>query len=303
MGTIVAIVVSMRPKQWIKNLIVLAPAIFALPHFLPQVRPMVLVALAAMFLFSLASSGVYLLNDILDREKDRHHPEKQHRPIAAGVLPVPTAIAAMIVLFALALGGAWALHPQRPLVLLIISGYIAINLLYSYVLKNMVIVDAFSIAFGFILRMLAGAEALRRVEPRVEISTWIILCTMLGSFFIAFCKRRQELSLEDSAVNHRASLEHYSVSFLDQMISISCAATVMAYALWTMWPETVTKYQTRGLFWTVPFVCYGIFRYLYLVHQKSEGGSPTKVFLSDRPLQINIALWFIAVVAILYFHI
>jgi 4-hydroxybenzoate polyprenyltransferase len=300
MGTMVAIVVSMRPKQWIKNLIVLAPVIFALPHFRPEARAMVLAALAAMALFSLASSGVYLLNDILDRDKDRHHPEKQHRPIAAGVLSVPVAIAAMIALFALALGGAFVL---RPLVMVIISGYIVINLLYSYVLKNLVIVDAFSIAFGFILRMLAGAEALHRVDPKVEISTWIILCTMLGSFFLAFCKRRQELSLEDSAVNHRASLEHYSVSFLDQMISISCAATVMAYALWTMWPETVSKFGTRGLFWTVPFVCYGIFRYLYLVHQKSEGGSPTKVFLSDRPLQINIALWFTAVVAILYFRL
>jgi 4-hydroxybenzoate polyprenyltransferase len=233
-----------------------------------------------------------------DRERDRAHPEKKDRPIASGQLGLTPAVASLAVLFAAALFGAWII---RPLVAVIVGGYVALNLAYSYGLKNLVILDAFSIAFGFVLRMLAGAEALRAVEAKTEISTWIILCTLLGSFFLAFCKRRQELSLDEAAANHRASLEHYSTRFLDQMIAISCAATVMAYALWTMWPETVSKYGTRALFWTVPFVCYGIFRYLYLVHQKNEGGSPSKVFLTDRPLQVNIFLWFLAVVSILYF--
>jgi 4-hydroxybenzoate polyprenyltransferase len=292
--TIRLVLISMRPKQWIKNFIVFAPVAFAQKLFDPA---MFLVSLAAFASFCLASSGVYLLNDVTDREADRHHPEKKERPIASGRLAAETALAAMVALFAVSFAGAYLI---KPLVLVIVAGYVALNITYSFALKRIVIIDAFSIAFGFILRMLAGGEALRRIDPTILISTWIILCTLLGSLFLAFCKRRQELGLEERAADHRASLNHYGTQFLDQMISISCAATVMAYALWTMWPETVTKFGTRRLFWTVPFVCYGIFRYLYIVHQKNEGGSPSKVFLTDRPLQINILLWIVTVIVVLY---
>ncbi|HUT56141.1 MAG TPA: decaprenyl-phosphate phosphoribosyltransferase [bacterium] len=288
------VLISMRPKQWIKNLIIFAPVAFAQKLFDP---PMFLVSLAAFCCFCLASSGVYLLNDVTDREADRHHPEKKDRPIASGRLSVAAALAGMAALFTASFVGAFLI---RPLVLLVVVAYVALNVSYSFALKRIVIIDAFSIAFGFILRMLAGGEALRRIDPSIVISTWIILCTLLGSLFLAFCKRRQELGLEEKAADHRSTLNHYGVSFLDQMISISCAATVMAYALWTMWPETVRKFGTQRLFWTVPFVCYGIFRYLYIVHQKNEGGSPSKVFLTDRPLQINILLWIVTVILVLY---
>ncbi len=288
------IVQSMRPKQWIKNLIVLAPLAFVLGQYK---HPMVLFGVLAFFGFCLASSGVYLLNDVLDREADKHHPEKKDRPIASGKLSVPAALSAMAVLFGMSAALALCV---RPLLLLIFSGYVTLNLLYSFYLKKLVIIDAFSIAFGFILRILAGVEALRGVHPDIEISTWIILCTLLGSFFLAFCKRRHELSLEESSFNHRFILTEYSTGFLDQMIAISTAATITAYSLWTMWPDTVKKFETEALFWTVPFVCYGIFRYLYLVHQKNMGGSPSKVFLSDKPLMVNILLWLAALLLILY---
>jgi len=293
------VLVGMRPKQWIKNLIVFGPLTFALPHHMENAVGMALIAVAAFATFCLASSGVYLLNDIMDRDKDRAHPEKKDRPIAAGKLSVGAAVVALVVLFAASLAGAFVI---RPMVFTILLGYVAMNVAYSFFLKDLVIIDAFSIAFGFVFRILAGAEALRRVEPDIEISTWIVLCTLLGSFFLAFCKRRQELGLSDDATNHRASLSHYSPRFLDQMIAISCAATVMSYALWTMWPGTTEKFGD-ALFWTVPFVCYGIFRYLYLVHQKNLGGSPSKVFLTDLPLQVNIALWLAAVVGILYLNL
>jgi len=280
---------SMRPKQWVKNLIVLAPLAFAQKIFDPSLA---LKSGLAFFAFCLASSGVYLLNDLLDREADRYHPEKKDRPIASGRVGASEAMAAMAVLFAAAAGLAFL---SRPLVLVIVAAYVALNLAYSFELKKLVVIDAFCIASGFVLRILAGAAA-----PEIELSTWIILCTFLGSLFLAFCKRRHELGLAEAAANHRAILAEYSTRFLDQMISISTACTVMAYALWTMWPETVEKFGTRGLFWTVPFVCYGIFRYLYLVHQKNQGGSPSKVFLSDRPMIVNVALWMLVVVIILY---
>jgi len=294
MEIIKLILEAMRPKQWIKNLIVFAPAAFAQRLFDPGTLVVTLIAFAA---FCLASSSVYLLNDVVDREADRHHPEKKFRPIASGRLSVSAALAGMVLLIVIA--GAMALY-VRWAVMLIVYSYVALNVAYSFRLKNLVIIDAFSIAFGFILRMLAGGEALKSLDPKIAISTWIILCTLLGSLFLAFCKRRNELGLEEAAANHRASLTEYSVSFLDQMIAISTASTVMAYALWTMWPETVKKFGTQRLFWTVPFVCYGIFRYLYLVHQKNLGGSPTKIFLSDFPLILNILLYILAVIAILY---
>lgn len=293
-GTVFAIIESMRPKQWIKNLIVFAPVAFAQRLHEPE---MLIASLAAFASFCLSSSGVYLLNDIVDREADRVHPEKKDRPIASGRLGTGTAFVAMLILFAASFGLAFAL---KPFVMVIVAAYVALNVAYSYKLKSMVIIDAFSIAFGFVLRMLAGADALRSIDPEIEISTWIVFCTLLGSLFLAFCKRRHELGLEDAAPNHRASLAEYGTRFLDQMIAISTACTVMAYALWTMWPETVEKFGTRGLFWTVPFVCYGIFRYLYLVHQKDLGGSPSKVFLSDKPLIANILLWALTVMVVLY---
>jgi 4-hydroxybenzoate polyprenyltransferase len=292
---ILALLESMRPKQWIKNLILFAPLAFA-QKLLDL--PLGLRAALAFAAFCLASSGVYLVNDILDREADQHHPEKKDRPIASGRVSVSAAAAFAVILFAGALAIAAFVRLE---LLLIVGAYIALNLAYSTVLKRMVIIDAFCIAFGFVLRIFAGAKALGEPGHEIEISTWILLCTLLGSLFLAFCKRRHELGLEENASSHRAILAEYSTRFLDQMISITTACTVMAYALWTISDATVEKFHTNKLFWTVPFVCYGIFRYLYLVHQKNQGGSPSKIFLSDKPLIANIVLWMAAVVAILYF--
>jgi len=294
LATLRLVLESIRPRQWIKNLIVFAPIAFAqrlLDH------RMLLAAAGAFAAFCLASSAVYLMNDVMDREADSYHPEKKNRPIASGRLKPGTAWAFAAAVFACALALAALV---RPLVALIVAGYVALNLAYSLRLKELVIIDAFAIAIGFVLRILAGAEVLRGLDPNIVVSTWILLCTLLGSLFLAFCKRRHELGLAEAALNHRASLGKYSTSFLDLMIAICTASTVMAYALWTMWPDTVSKYGTHALFWTVPFVCYGIFRYLYLVHQKNMGGSPSRVFLSDAPLIVNILLWFGAVVVILY---
>ncbi len=289
-----AVLQTMRPKQWIKNLIIFAPLAFAqkLLDFDMAIR-----SIGAFIVFCLASSSVYLVNDILDKEADSHHPEKKNRPIASGRLSVTAAAVAAAAVLAASLAGALAIDLK---ILIIVAAYMALNAAYSAFLKKIVIVDAFCIAFGFILRMLAGAEALRSIDPNIVVSTWIVLCTLLGSLFLAFCKRRHELGLEEAAASHRASLEEYGIRFLDQMIAISTACTVMAYALWTMWQETIDKFG-HGLFWTIPFVCYGIFRYLYLVHQKDLGGSPSKIFLSDVPLIVNILLWIGSVMGILYY--
>jgi 4-hydroxybenzoate polyprenyltransferase len=291
MRTLGLILISGRPRHWIKNLIVFAALAFSQNLFN---RPLFLQVAAAFVLFCLASAAVYLLNDIADREADRFHPEKKDRPIASGRLAVGPALAAAILWIVLALAGSFLL---QPILLWILLGYLLLNLAYSYYLKHVILLDAFAIAGGFVFRVVAGAEVIQ-----VEISAWIVLCTVLGSLFLAFSKRRHELSLASNALNHRPALAEYSTYFLDQMIAVVTASTVMAYALWTMWPSVVTKFHTSRLPWTIPFVCYGIFRYLYLVHQKNEGGSPTKIFISDRPMLLNIALWMAAVVLILYYQ-
>ncbi len=290
MRTLFLIAREMRPQQWAKNVIVFAALAFSENLLEPE---MLLRTLATFALFCLVSSAVYILNDILDRDADRHHPEKKHRPVASGELSAGKAIVAAAILGGAGLAASLWL---RPVIFIILLAYIINNLVYSFYIKNIILLDAFSIALGFVLRVVAGGETIQ-----VEISTWIILCTILGSLFLAFSKRRSELSLQgEKAINHRASLAEYSTYFLDQMIAIVTASTVMAYALWTMWPSVTEKFQTHNLPWTIPFVCYGIFRYLYLVHQKGEGGNPSKIFLSDWPLLINIVLWMLSVVLILY---
>ncbi len=294
MSTIKEIFITMRPRQWIKNLIVFAALAFS--QNLNNQNMLIMVSLT-FGLLCLASSAVYLINDIADREADRLHPEKKDRPLASGALSVGPAVAAVIILITISLVGAFYLRPQEPTMLIIFAGYIILNLVYSYYLKHIILLDAFSIAMGFVLRVVAGAEVIQ-----VEISAWIVLCTILGSLFLAFSKRRHELSLPmEEALNHRPALAEYNTYFLDQMISVVTASTVMAYALWTMSPMVIDKFDTKKLPWTIPFVCYGIFRYMYLVHQKGEGGNPSKLFISDKPLAICVLLWMASVVTVLYF--
>ena len=285
-----ALVASLRPHQWTKNLLVLAP--LGLSKHLFELAPF-LRALSAFALFCALSGVVYLVNDVADLERDRLHPRKRLRPIASGALSPRAAIAAAAALGVSALAASLWLSTAFAIAA---AAYLALNLLYSFALKNIVIVDAISVSLGFVLRAVAGAVAIG-----LDFSDWLLICTILLALFLTLCKRRHEItSLNDSAVEHRRILSEYSPYLLDQMISVVTASCLTAYAVYTTAPETVLKYKTTRLSLTIPFVLYGIFRYLYLVHRKEQGGSPSEILLADRPLLAAVALWALTIVAIIY---
>lgn len=285
-----ALFVSLRPHQWTKNLVVFAALAFSKHLFDPA--PLLRTSLAFL-LFCGLSGTVYLLNDVADVEKDRLHPGKRLRPVASGALSIRAAASAAVVLGSACLLLSLALGPWFSLCAVV---YLALNLLYSFRLKEIVILDVLSISLGFVIRAVAGAVAIS-----VEFSDWLLVCTILLALFLALAKRRHEIvSLNAAASGHRPILAEYSPYLLDQMISVVTASCLMAYAFYTMAPDTVEKYRTDRLAWTIPFVLYGIFRYLYLVHQKELGGSPTDILLTDRPLLVNVALWALAIVLIVY---
>lgn len=285
------IIRTMRPQQWGKNLLVLAALVFS-KHLFDGTY--LLQGVLAVVLFCFLSGAIYLLNDVLDREQDRLHPQKKHRPIAAGSLPVATALVASVVLAFLVFYFAFRLNASFGWVTVV---YVAINVAYSVALKHVVILDVMIVASGFLLRAIAGAFAIG-----VDISSWFILCTMLLSLFLGFVKRRQELILlESDAAGHRRILDEYNGPFLDQMISVVTAGSLVTYALYTMSPEVVEKLGTERLNLTIPFVVYGLLRYLYLVYRKGLGGSPAETLFSDMPLLINGALWMGTLVAVLYY--
>lgn len=289
-GILIALLESTRPRQWIKNLLVFAALLFAKKLGDP-VR--VTHALIAFVLFCTVSGVVYLFNDMLDRERDRLHPIKSRRPLASGRLPMSVALPAALALFTVGMAASFGLSLPFGAITLV---YVLVNVAYSFWLKEVVILDVMIIGLGFVLRALAGAVAID-----VEISPWLILCTILLSLFLAFCKRRQELEmLVEGAEEHRVALREYSVGFLDQMISIVTASTVVCYSFYTISPEVEAKLGTHRLFLTIPFVLYGIFRYLYLVHRKGQGGNPATALLTDRPLLLCVALWATVVGLILY---
>ena len=289
MGLVGAIVVSLRPRQWVKNLFVFAAVIFSQKLF----TPLVWRAVGAFAVFCALSGAIYLVNDVADRHKDALHPTKRRRPVASGALSVGTALAVAAVLLAGSLAAAFALGF---LVGLVALAYAVLLVAYSVRLKHVVIVDVLTVASGFVLRAVAGAEAVE-----VDISGWLIICTILLALFLALGKRRHEyLTLKGDAAAHRPILAEYSEGFLDQMIAVVTASTVTAYALYTMWPETVAKFHTRLLPVTLPFVLYGIFRYLYLLYRRELGGNPSDLLLSDRALLLNTVLWMAATVAIVY---
>jgi len=247
----------------------------------------------AFVIFCALSGTVYLLNDVADLERDRLHPRKRLRPIASGALSTRAAI-----LLSLVLGlGSLGLSAVLGLSFLLCAAlYLALNILYSFRLKEIVILDVLSVSLGFVLRAVAGGVAIG-----VLVSDWLLVCTLLLALFLALAKRRHELvSLTTSATGHRKILAEYSPYLLDQMISVVTASCLTAYAFYTMAPDTVQKYRTEKLAWTIPFVLYGIFRYLYLVHQKEKGGSPTDILVTDRPLLLNVFLWAMALLWIVY---
>jgi len=281
---------SLRPAQWAKNAFVLAPVVFA--HRLEEGGPLLAAALA-FAAFCAASSAVYLLNDLADREEDRNHPVKRERPIASGALPAGVAAVAAALL---ALGAAaLAVYLGRGF-LAVLAGYLVLMVGYTLRLKTLVILDVMSLAAGFVLRVLGGAAAVR-----VEVSGWLILTTTFVALFLGFSKRRHELGLlAASAAEQRRVLDHYSPVFLDQMINVTTASTVIAYALYTASPETAEKLGTPHLVWTLPFVLYGIFRFLYLLYQRPEKRNPTETILFDPPFLANGAAWALLVVLLIY---
>jgi 4-hydroxybenzoate polyprenyltransferase len=288
-GLLTAVVVSLRPGQWVKNLFVFAGLIFAQKLFTPLLWP----ALAAFGLFCALSGAIYLLNDVADREKDRLHPKKRQRPVAAGTLAAGVALGIAAVLLAGSLALGFLLSPGFGFAAL---GYTVLLAAYSAWLKHLVIVDVLVVSSGFVLRAVAGALAID-----VEISGWLLICTILLALFLALGKRRHEyVALDADAVRHRPILAEYSTGLLDQMIAVVTASTVTAYALYTMSPETVAKFHTRWLPATLPFVLYGIFRYLYLLYRRQLGGNPSELFLNDRALLVNTLLWMLAVLLIIY---
>ena len=282
---------SMRPRQWTKNLILFAALIFSQNIFSPL---LLFRTVAAFAIFCFLSGCVYIINDLLDLKQDQIHPIKSKRPLASGKLKPATAVIAAIALFCLSFGSAAAFTNLTFMLVALI--YFVLQLAYSTLLKHVVILDVFCIAAGFVLRAIGGAEVID-----VPFSTWLLFCTMLLSLFLALSKRRHELLLlEDDAVHHRKILFEYSPYLLDQMISVVTASTVITYTLYTVSEDTVSKFGTDRLKFTIPFVLYGIFRYLYLIHQKNEGGSPEHVLLNDLPLIICILLYGLTVGLILY---
>ncbi|HEV8440568.1 MAG TPA: decaprenyl-phosphate phosphoribosyltransferase [Methylomirabilota bacterium] len=289
MNLVAAVLLSLRPRQWVKNLFVFAAVIFAQKLF----TPLLWTAVLAFVIFCGLSGAIYLINDVTDMDRDRLHPVKRRRPVASGALPRGLAMAIGPLLLAVSLAAAFALSWRFGVVA---AGYGALLVAYSLWLKSMVILDVLTVAVGFVLRAVAGAAAVD-----VDISGWLVICTILIALFLALGKRRHEyLSLKGAAAAHRPILAEYSEGFLDQMIAVVTASTVMAYALYTMWPETVAKFHTRLLPLTLPFVLYGIFRYLYLLYRRDLGGNPSDLLLNDRALLVNTLLWMGAVTAIIY---
>jgi 4-hydroxybenzoate polyprenyltransferase len=290
-ATLQLLIIAARPQEWIKNVFLFAALLFSKNLLNPTLSLRVLVAFA---LYCLNAGGVYFINDILDRDEDKHHPQKSTRPIASGALPVALAAPVAVFMLVVAMSGALLLNLSFGL---ITGCYILLNLTYSKWFKHIVILDVFAVASGFVLRVAAGAAVID-----VTISDWLLICTLLLALFLGFSKRRHELvTLEQDASRHRPVLKEYSPLFLDMMIGIVTASTVMGYTLYTISDETVRRLGTDRLILTVPCVLYGIFRYLYLVYRQNYGGNPAQVLLTDGPLLINVLLW--AIISGLIIHI
>ncbi|MEE2753252.1 MAG: decaprenyl-phosphate phosphoribosyltransferase [Candidatus Latescibacterota bacterium] len=282
---------AMRPNQWIKNGFVLAALVFSRHLFDPAY---VWRSAIAAVIFCVLSGAIYLINDIFDRENDSRHPIKRNRPIASRRLNVKTAGVVAALLIAVSLVAAFRIDTRFGIVCVV---YWAQNLAYSSYLKHIVILDVMIVSAGFLLRAVGGAFVID-----VTISSWFILCTMLLSLFIGFVKRRHEIKLlESEAGDHRKILDDYNSAFLDHAIGIVTAGALVTYALYTMSPEVATKLGTKNLNFTVPFVIYGLLRYLYLAYEKDGGDDPASTVLRDAPILINGCLWLLTLVSVLYF--
>jgi 4-hydroxybenzoate polyprenyltransferase len=289
LGMLKALFRSMRPKQWVKNGIIFTALVF--DQQLLQVRPFIRTALGFVLL-SLGASAVYLMNDLVDLEQDRAHPIKRNRPIASGQLPVPIAQSAVVILFVIAAAGSFLLEPGFGFLLLT---YLGLNLLYSFFLKHVAIIDVLVLASFFVLRVGAGVTLItvQRFSP------WMYVCVTLLALFMGLGKRRAEMILlAEKANSHRRVFDGYTISFIDQLLSIVSSTTIVAYSLYTFSADNLPENHTMML--TIPFVIYGIFRYLFLIHVKGEGGAPEDLLLEDVPLLSTVFLWALSAVFVLY---
>ncbi len=290
--TAIAFLKTLRPHQWTKNLVLFAAIIFAQSL---NDTGLLLRAIAGFGIFCGLSGSVYLLNDLKDEAKDRLHPTKRNRPIASGALPRSVALIGLMVLAAAALAAATRLG--RGFVVVAVS-FLLLNLAYSFFLRRMVLLDVMAIATGFVLRALAGTELLLGAGAEVRISPWLLMCTFFLSLFLALGKRRHELEGVDH--DHRRSLDHYSVELVDRLTAITVAVTILSYSIYTIWPDTVAYFGTDKLLYTIPFVFYGLGRYLYLVLEKEGGGDPSEMLLNDRSILLTVLLWILTVTWIIY---
>lgn len=286
---------AMRPLQWSKNFVVLAALIFSRNLFHPELAVR---SLEAFGIFCMLSASIYIFNDLLDYERDRVHPVKSRRPIASGKVSRRGAI-----IFGVVLGAGGLV-----LASLLGWGFFRVGLVYYFLmiayslgLKHAVVLDVLMISIGFVLRAIAGVEVLKHIEAGVVISPWLLVCTLFLALFLGFSKRRHEITLlSEEAAKHRKSLDDYTVEYLDAIIAVVTAATLIAYSIYTIWPATVAKFETAGLIYTVPFVVYGLFRYMHLVIVRHKGGSPSEILVSDIPLVVDIVLWLVVAGLVLY---
>lgn len=295
--SIAPIIHAMRPSQWTKNAVILAAFLFAFRDPSSQIYGQfsaLYTVLPAIVIFCIVSSGIYILNDIKDVESDRNHPQKKFRPIAAGTVSLHLARIISVVLIFTGIASALLLSSAFAS---LVAGYVILQLLYSFGLKHIALLDVFMIATGFVIRAIAGA-----VVINVIISPWLLLCTFMLALFLALCKRRHEKVIQSETANEqRISLEKYDKHLLDQLIAIISSSTIISYAMYTLSHDTVEKFGTTWLGFTIPFVAFGIFRYLDLVYRHEKGDRPEKILLTDIPTLINIGLYGFAVLAILAF--
>ncbi|MGA7751029.1 MAG: decaprenyl-phosphate phosphoribosyltransferase [Gallionella sp.] len=279
----------MRPYQWVKNLFVFTGLLFGHAWHDPHLVIQTVIAFGA---FCLVSSSIYTINDIVDLEQDKQHPKKFKRPLASGAVSIPAA--AMLAVL-LGLLGLVLAYNASPTVLVILVGYALMNVAYSLRLKHVVILDVFVIATGFMLRILAGTLGVG-IPP----SKWLLLCGLMVTLFLGFTKRRAEIiALNDEKTAHRKVLEHYSPVLLDKMIGITAAGLIMSYSLYTMNPDTIRIHNTPNLIYTVPFVMYGVFRYIYLLHHQSRGDDPSHDLVRDPHLFIVVGAWLITTILLI----
>ncbi len=292
--TSVYIIRSMRPKQWTKNLVLFSGVVFAKEFLNPA---LIIRSILGFIIFCFLSGMIYIVNDIFDRKKDEKHPTKKERPIASGALRVDHAVMVVIVGIVISAASSFFLGIRF---FGFVTAFIIINLLYSIFLRDVVILDILGISFSFLARAGAGVAVLYSAVPSIKFSPWLWMCTLFLSLFLAVCKRRNEYLAIDNAEEHRKSLSGYSDNLLDQLVGLTATATIISYSIYTVWPGTIAKFGTTNLVFTIPFVVFGIMRYLYLVYNRMKGEDPSGVLLSEKQIMIDVFLWIIVTCLIIY---